>query len=91
MSDIVMRGSTRHTVEYVKYPRLDVTSNPYRKKPKYQPNPTAQIGPDKNTELRSSTALSQLNLNTMLNTQCLRSFSTGTISHDHTLSSDRVG
>jgi hypothetical protein len=61
MSDIVMRGSTRHTVEYVKYPRLDVTSNPYRKKPKYlekyQPNPTAQIGPDKNTELRSSTAI----------------------------------
>lgn len=57
MSDIVMRGSTRHTVEYVKYPRLDETSNPYRKKPKYQPNPTAQIGPDKNTELRSSTAI----------------------------------
>jgi len=57
MSDIVMRGSTRHTVEYVKYPRLDVTSNPYRKKTKYQPNPTAQIGPDKNTELRSSTAI----------------------------------
>jgi hypothetical protein len=87
MSDIVMRGSTRHTVEYVKYPRLDVTSNPYRKKPKYQPNPTAQIGPDKNTELKGARQLSQLNVNT----QCLRSFSTGTISHDHTLSSDRVG
>lgn len=71
MSDIVMRGSTRHTVEYVKYPRLDVTSNPYRKKPKYQPNPTAQIGPDKNTELRSSRQLSQLNVNT----QCQRSSS----------------
>jgi len=39
MSDIVMRGSTRHTVEYVKYPRLDVTSNPYRKKPQ-STNPT---------------------------------------------------
>jgi len=39
MSDIVMRGSTRHTVEYVKYPRLDVTSNPYRKKTQ-STNPT---------------------------------------------------
>ena len=86
MSDIVMRGSTRHTVEYVKYPRLDVTSNPYRKKPKYQPNPTAQIGPDKK-QSSGARQLSQLNVNT----QCLRSFTTGTISHDHTLSSDRVG
>ena len=56
MSDIVMRGSTRHTVEYVKYPRLDETSNPYRKKPKYQPNPTAQIASDR-TKIQSSKEL----------------------------------
>jgi hypothetical protein len=49
MSDIVMRGSTRHTVEYVKYPRLDVTSNPYRKKPIPQKTkvPTQPYPPDR--------------------------------------------
>lgn len=87
MSDIVMRGSTRHTVEYVKYPRLDVSLVTHTAK-NQSTNPTLPPRSDR-TKILSSGArqLSQLNVNT----QCLRSFSTGTISHDHTLSSDRVG
>jgi hypothetical protein len=91
MSDIVMRGSTRHTVEYVKYPRLDVslvTHTAKNQSTSKSTNPTLPPRSDR-TKILSSGArqLSQLNVNT----QCLRSFSTGTISHDHTLSSDRVG
>ena len=89
MSDIVMRGSTRHTVEYVKYPRLDETSNPYPAK-NQSTNPTLPPRSDR-TKIQSSGARQLSHLN--VNTQCLalRSFSTGTIRHDHTLSSDRVG